>query len=122
MIGEHKESVDRVNRCLQAIRPTHPNIKGDLFQSLMYIFFRFTSFKAIRNTDIDSPESKYDDVTQACFYSTMAVNKDLCSSPQDAYDLQKKALSIWTSKREYGFMLISQRHLLHLAKELELKR
>jgi hypothetical protein len=63
-----------------------------------------------------------DDVTQACFYSTMAVNKDLCSTPDDAYRLQKKALEVWAAKREYGFMLISQRHLLHLANELNLKK
>jgi hypothetical protein len=45
----------------------------------------------------------------------MAVNKDLCSTPDEAYKLQKKALEVWVAKREYGFMLISQRHLLHLA-------
>jgi len=81
VIGEHKESVERVSRCLSVVRSAHPTIKGDLFQSLMYIFFRFTSFSALKTVDTDSPESKYDDVTQACFYSTMAVNKDLCSTP-----------------------------------------
>lgn len=81
VIGEHKEAVDLVVRCLSLIRTAHQNIRTDLFHSLMYIFFRFTSFSALKTLDTDSPESKYDDVTQGCFYSTMAVNKDLCSTP-----------------------------------------
>lgn len=61
-----------------------------------------------------------DDVTQACFYSTMAINKELCESPEQAFQLQKRSLEIWTSKKEYGFALISVRHLLHLARELSM--
>ena len=122
VIGEHREAIERVNRCLSVIRSAHTSIKSELFQSLMYIFFRFTNFSALKAVNTDSPESKYDDITQACFYSTMAVNKDLCSTPEEAYRLQRKALDIWTAKKEHGFMLISQRHLLHLAKELDRRR
>lgn len=115
--------------CLRIIRSQNRAWSGELLESLLYIFFRFTSFEAVKSADFGSAGSKCtnelsidDDVTQACFYSTLAINKELCSIPEQAFQLQKHSLSIWTSKKEYGFALISIRHLLHLARELNMNK
>jgi hypothetical protein len=48
VIGEHKEALDRVGRCLAIVCAALPAVRSDLFQSLMYIFYRFTSFATLK--------------------------------------------------------------------------
>lgn len=59
--------------------------RRELMEELIYLLFRFTSFEAMGDGYFENIESKYDGATLACFYSSMALNRELCSDAQMAF-------------------------------------
>lgn len=58
VLGKHNESIESLNTCLSTIRKCSKSNVVDLFESLMYIFYRFTSFSAIKATNFQNSEFK----------------------------------------------------------------
>jgi tetratricopeptide (TPR) repeat protein len=58
VVGEHRQALDLVASCLAVVRAATPTVRSDLFQSLMYIFYRFTSFAGLKAAEYDGAESK----------------------------------------------------------------
>lgn len=52
--------------------------RKDLLEELVYLYFRFLSFESMGNGMFENLELKYDEPTLACFYSSMALNRELC--------------------------------------------
>lgn len=53
--------------------------KKELMEELIYLYFRFTSFKSMGDGYFENVEAKYEGPTLACFYSSMALNRELCN-------------------------------------------
>jgi len=69
--------------------------RRDLLEELVYLYFRFISFESMGNGVFESAELKYDEPTLACFYSSMALNRELCGDVQNALAYHEKALKMW---------------------------
>ena len=44
---------------------------------MIYIYYRFTSFKSMGDGFLDNIVSKYDGGTLACFFSSMGLNREM---------------------------------------------
>lgn len=102
--------------------------KRHLFEELMFIYFRFSSFESmgdgyyenLEQKCILAPHTKYidDGPTLGCFYSAMGINRELCNDPNLAYKYHKKALEVWSQCKQNGFIVITLRRLITLGQQI----
>ncbi|EGR27036.1 hypothetical protein IMG5_202740 [Ichthyophthirius multifiliis] len=118
ILNRYDEAQQSNEQAINIIINSQDKQKKDLLEELVYLYFRFISFKNMGDGQFDNLESKYQGATLACFYSSMALNRELCNDLVGAVNYHQKALKVWEQVNDQGFIIISLKHLIYLLQNL----
>ncbi|KAL4492959.1 hypothetical protein ABPG72_020738 [Tetrahymena utriculariae] len=117
ILNKFDEAIQANDEAMNTIYSSKDIQKRDLLEELVYLYFRFLSFESMGNGIFDNAELKYDEPTLACFYSSMALNRELCNDNQAALNYHEKALKMWEQINDPGFSLLTLKHIIQISQQ-----